>query len=74
MIQIIPLLTSIFTILGMWLAGNHDHRAWYVGIANQGLWLTFIIMFHAWGLLPLLTALLFVYTRNLIRWKKENVS
>lgn len=71
MIQLIPLATSVVTVLGMWLAGNKNVLGWYLGIANQALWLTFIIAFEAWGLLPLLVVLLFVYSRNVYRWKKE---
>lgn len=66
--QIIPLLLSLFTLLGMWLAGNKDRRAWVVGLFNQFLWITFAVMFEAWGLLPLSLALVIVYARNLIRW------
>lgn len=70
--QIIPLLTSVGTLVGMWLAGNKSSWGWVVGIGNQALWLTFIILFGAWGLLPLLVALLFIYSRNLVKWKREN--
>lgn len=71
MIQLIPLATSVVTVCGMWLAGNKNVWGWYLGIANQALWLTFIITFDAWGLLPLLVVLLFVYSRNVFRWKRE---
>lgn len=69
--QLIPLATSIMTLVGMWLAGNKDPRAWMVGLANQVLWFTFIVMFAAWGLLPLMVALIIVYSRNLVRWRRE---
>lgn len=69
--QIIPLLTSAVTIFGMWLAGNKDPRAWIVGLANQSLWLLFIFVFHAWGLLPLAAALIMTYSRNLRKWRAE---
>jgi hypothetical protein len=69
--QLIPLATSVITIIGMWLAGNKDPRAWVLGLANQTLWLTFIVVFQAWGLLPLLVALVIVYSRNLRRWRRE---
>lgn len=76
--QILPLLLSLFTLIGMWLAGNKDRRAWIVGLGNQFLWITFALMFKAWGLLPLSLALIVVYTRNLIRWshlaKESNYS
>ncbi len=68
--QIIPLALSVLTLVGMWLAGNHDRRAWIVGLTNQALWITFIVVFDAWGLLPLSLALIVVYSRNLIRWSQ----
>lgn len=69
--QVIPLLTSAVTLWGMWLAGNKRSLAWVVGLANQGLWLAFIVVFEAWGLLPLSTSLVVVYTRNLLRWRAQ---
>lgn len=69
--QLIPLATSVVTLVGMWLAGNKDPRAWIVGLANQVLWLAFIVLFGAWGLLPLLVSLVVIYTRNLIKWRRE---
>lgn len=67
--QLIPLATSVVTLAGMWLAGNHDWRGWALGLGNQALWLLFIVTFAAWGLLPLSAALIVVYSRNLWRWK-----
>lgn len=40
-------------------------------LANQGLWLWSIIAFQVWGLVPLTVALTVIYTRNLIRWRRE---
>lgn len=69
--QLISLLTSAGTIWGMWLAGNKNPLGWMVGLFNQILWLLFIVLFEAYGLLPLSAFLTVVYTRNLIRWKAE---
>lgn len=69
--QVIALATSVVTLVGMWMAGNKDWRGWAVGLANQGLWLAFIVAFGAWGLLPLSLALIVTYTRNLIRWRAD---
>lgn len=69
--QGIALATSVFTLFGMWLAGNKDWRGWAVGLANQVLWFIFIFAFEAWGLLPLSVALTITYTRNLLRWRRE---
>lgn len=69
--QLLPLATSALTLAAMWLLGNKDRRGWIVGLANQGLWLAFIVMFEAWGLLPLCGALIVMYSRNLYRWSRE---
>jgi hypothetical protein len=69
--QLLALATSGMTIWGMWLAGNKDRRAWIVGLANQALWLALIVVFETWGLLPLTAALLVTYTRNLVKWRRE---
>lgn len=69
--QAIALATSVVTLVGMWMAGNKDWRGWAVGLANQGLWLLFIFVFAAWGLLPLSLALIVTYTRNLLRWRAD---
>jgi hypothetical protein len=71
--QVVALLTSGFTLWGMWLAGNKDWKGWAVGLGNQALWLVFIVAFGAWGLLPLSLALIVTYTRNLVRWRREEV-
>ena len=72
--QILPLLLSAITIYGMWLAGEKRSAGWAVGLANQAPWLAFIIVFEAWGLLPLTVALIVTYSRNLLRWRAEERS
>ncbi len=69
--QLLPLCLSGVTIYGMWLAGEKRSLGWLVGLLNQIPWLIFIIVFRAWGLLPLTVALVVTYTRNLIRWRSE---
>lgn len=72
--QILPLVTSSVTVYNMYLAGNKDYRAWVFGLLNQILWLAFIISFAAWGLLPLTIALTFMYTRNLLKWRADELA
>lgn len=69
--QVIPLVTSVVTLVGIYEAGNKRSRGWAIGLANQALWLAFIVVFGAWGLLPLCGALTVMYTRNLIRWRRD---
>lgn len=69
---ILQLIISCVTLLTMWLAGSEQWsrrgKAWKLALVNQGFWITFIILTDAWGLLPLTTALVFVYGRNLVKW------
>lgn len=65
----LPWLLSAITIYTMFLAGNLSRHTWAVGLANQALWLVWIIAAGAWGLLPMNAALWFVYARNHLKWR-----
>lgn len=69
--QLISLATASGTLLSMYLLGNKDKRGWIVGLLNQFLWITFIVVFGAWALSPLSGCLLVMYTRNLRKWRKD---
>lgn len=71
--QLLPLATSVVTLIGMWMVGNKNPLGWLVGLGNQTLWGWFIVAFHAWGLLPLSCALSVVYSRNLLRWRRDAI-
>lgn len=71
--QAIPLFLSAVALWMMWQAGNHRAYAWIVGLLNQGAWFVFIVVFDAWGLLPLNVALVFTYGRNFLKWRKERI-
>lgn len=64
----LPWLLSVITIWMTVLAGNKHRSAWAVGLANQALWLGWIIASAAWGLLPMNIALWIVYARNHLKW------
>jgi 8-oxo-dGTP diphosphatase len=68
----IQLATSILTLYAMWLIGRKDWRGWVVGLANQVLWIATIITAPAWGIAPLCVALIVVYTRALIAWRRDD--
>lgn len=69
--EILPWFISATTATSMWLAGNKSPHAWTLSLCNQVLWVT--LMFHSrlWGLLPLGALLTVIYTRNLLRWRRE---
>ncbi len=69
--SLLPWATSMGTLLGMWLVGQKRSVGWIVGLVNQVLWVTFAVVFEAWGLLPLTLALIVIYSRALMAWRAE---
>jgi hypothetical protein len=67
-ITYLPWLLSAVTIWMTVMAGNKHRSAWLVGLANQALWLAWIVAASAWGLLPMNIALWIVYGRNHLKW------
>ena len=61
----IPWITSAGTLLAVWLTGRNLRLSWKVSLANQGMWLVFIITYEASGLLPLTLALAGIFARHL---------
>lgn len=64
----LPWLLSAITIWMTVLAGNKHRLAWAVGLANQALWLVWIVASASWGLLPMNIALWIIYGRNHLKW------
>jgi len=69
--QSIALTASLLTIITNWLVGNNKSSGWLIGLLSNAVWLLFIFVFSAWGLLPLTIAMIYIQTRNYIKWKKE---
>jgi hypothetical protein len=69
-VDYLPWLLSAITIWMTVLAGNKHPSAWAIGLANQALWLGWIIASGAWGLLPMNLALWLVYGRNHLKWTR----
>ena len=68
-IKYLPYVMSAVTIYTMFLAGDKKKKAWLVGLLNQVLWFTWIIVSATWGLLPMTIAMCIVYVRNYFKWK-----
>lgn len=68
---LLPWATSVGTLLGMWLVGQKRSIGWAVGLLNQALWVSFAVVFRAWGLLPLSAALTVIYVRALLAWRRD---
>jgi len=58
-------------IAGFELAGRRVWWAWYVNIANQGLWLAFALITGYWGFVVGTIFYTYQFGRNAIRWTKE---
>jgi hypothetical protein len=65
----LPWLLSAITVWMTLAAGNRHRSAWLIGLANQALWLVWIVASRSWGLLPLNGALWVVYARNHLKWR-----
>ena len=65
----LPWLLSAITIWMTLMAGNKHPQAWLIGLGNQALWLLWICVVGAWGLLPMNIALWIVYARNHAKWR-----
>lgn len=66
-----PWLLSAITIYMTVLAGNKNRHAWAIGLANQALWLVWIVASQSWGLIPMNLALWIVYGRNHLKWSAD---
>lgn len=71
---LLPWATSVVTLWGMWALSRKHWWGWLVGLGNQALWVTFALVYEAYGLLPLTAALIVVYTRGLIKWRRDGLA
>lgn len=71
MSTILPWILSAITITSMWLAGSRWRYTWLLTLGNQALWLTWIVVIQAWGLLPMNFAMIVVSIRNHRKWSKS---
>jgi hypothetical protein len=69
--QAIPYILMIVGIAGFELAGRRVWWAWYVNIANQGLWLFFALLTGYWGFVVGTIFYTYQFTRNAIKWTRE---
>lgn len=67
----LPWILSVITIYMTLLAGNKNNKAWLYGLINQALWLVWILVSGAYGLIPMNIALWILYARNHIQWNKS---
>lgn len=70
-VNYLPYLLSAITIWMTVLTGNLHRHTWLLGLANQALWLVWIVVSESWGFIPLNVALWYVYCRNHYKWVHE---
>jgi hypothetical protein len=63
---------TVIGLAGFFLAGKKIWWAWYVNIANQGVWLAYALVTEQWGFLVGVVAYTIVFTKNAISWTKEH--
>lgn len=68
---VLPWIISAITVSQVLMAGNKHRHSWTVGLANQMLWLIWIVADEKWGFLPLNIALWIAYYRNHVKWRRE---
>lgn len=63
---------SIVTILYMFLLSRQIKAGLYIGLAAQFLWVVFIYVNQAWGLIPLNVALWYICISGIRKWDDGN--
>lgn len=61
-------------ILGLFLAGNKRKIGFAIGFFAQFIWLTYAVATRQWGFIPGAFAYGFVYARNWLRWRREELA
>jgi hypothetical protein len=69
--QIFPYVLMAVGIVGFELAGRRVWWAWYVNIANQGLWLAFALITGYWGFVVGTIFYTYQFSLNAYRWSKD---
>jgi hypothetical protein len=68
----LPWFISCSTLLQTYMVGNKHHQSWGLGLFNQVLWSTWIVVSQNWGLMLLNISLWVLYFRNHRKWIREH--
>jgi hypothetical protein len=69
---ILSIIISIFSILGIWMAGSSSYTGWLICLLTEVLWFWLIIGTKQWGLMPAVVGYTVVYGRNFWLWYKKS--
>lgn len=64
-------IVSFLTVVSMELIARKRWEGWAVGLVCQAFWLWLVVAGQLWGLVPLVTFLIFRYAVALVKWKGE---
>lgn len=67
----LPWALSALTILAIELQGRKWPQAWAVSLANQVVWVAWILASESWGFAPMCAILSVQYARNHLRWVRD---
>lgn len=67
------LLTAVGAV-GLLLAGRMRRTGWLVGLAAQGLWITYALSTQQYGFLISAFIYGFVYARNYLAWRRTAIN
>ena len=65
-------LPNALGFLGMWYAGRHHRAGWALGVASEFAWAGWGWASHNPGIYPWCIIWGLVYSRNWIKWTREN--
>ncbi len=64
------LLTAV-GVTGLYFAGSRKRLGWAIGIAAQALWIAYALATSQYGFFASAVSYGWVYSRNFLRWKKD---
>lgn len=73
-VAVMPWFMSVITVWMTWMTGHKHPATWVVGLGNQVLWTTWIVLSGTWSLVPVNLTLWVLYYRNHRLWKRDIVT
>lgn len=64
---------TLVGVTGLYLAGKKNWWGWAIGLGAQVLWVAYAVSTSQWGFLMSAGAYGWVYLRNLLAWRAEEV-
>ena len=61
-------------LVGLWLTGLKNRWGFAVGVLAQVMWFTYAVVTQQWGFIASCILFGFLYSRNFIRWSREEAA